>query len=507
MRKILTIAIREFLAVVATKGFVLGLIIPPIILAVTVAVLPRLMNQKPPPVVGTIAIIDQSGLVAPRLEDAFSREKMQQRREEKFREASAEVTKRTGMALPDPTKATAQTADGKPAQASDPFSAAMNNPVANAQMQQAMGTIPELQVITLPPETDINTIKDQLRQADSRARVPLDANGKVDESAASTLRDQRLVLVVIPKDVVTLPTAASGTESNFASYDFFLAPRLDPEVAADIRDQANRAIVDARLAANQLDVNAVRTLTKRPDANQQIVTADGARKQNEAAAMLVPGAFMFLLWMSVFVAGQYLLTSTIEEKGSRVMEVLLSAASPLELMIGKIIGKGAVGLMILLLYAGAGLLALVAATMLDLIAWQNVVYLLVYFVIAYFIVASLMAAIGAAVTELAEAQALMTPINLVLMIPMLLWLPIMRNPNGSFAQVCSFIPLINPFVMVLRISGPEQIPFWQILSSIIIGVITVCVLVWMSAKIFRVGVLMYGKPPDFPTLLKWVRMA
>jgi ABC-2 type transport system permease protein len=383
----------------------------------------------------------------------------------------------------------------------------MNNPVASAQMQQALGTIPELQVVTLPPQTDINTIKDQLRQADSRARVPLDANGKVDESAASTLRDQRLVLVVIPKDVVALPTGTAATESNFASYDFFLAPRLDPEVAADIRDQANRAIVDARLAANQLDVNAVRTLTKRPDANQQIVTADGARKQNEAAAMLVPGAFMFLLWMSVFVAGQYLLTSTIEEKGSRVMEVLLSAASPLELMIGKIIGKGAVGLMILILYAGAGLLALVAATMLDLIAWQNVVYLLVYFVIAYFIVASLMAAIGAAVTELAEAQALMTPINLVLMIPMLLWLPIMRNPNGSFAQVCSFIPLINPFVMVLRISGPEQIPFWQILSSIIIGVITVCVLVWMSAKIFRVGVLMYGKPPDFPTLLKWVRMA
>jgi ABC-2 type transport system permease protein len=223
--------------------------------------------------------------------------------------------------------------------------------------------------------------------------------------------------------------------------------------------------------------------------------------------MLVPGAFMFLLWMSVFVAGQYLLTSTIEEKSSRVMEVLLSATSPLELMVGKIIGKGAVGLLVLVLYAGAGILALIAATMLDLIAWQNVVFLLVYFVIAYFIVASLMAAIGAAVTELAEAQALMTPINLVLMIPMLLWLPIMRNPNGTFAQVCSFVPLINPFVMVLRISGPEQIPGWQIAASIFIGVLTVVALVWASAKIFRVGVLMYGKPPNFSTLLRWVRMA
>jgi ABC-2 type transport system permease protein len=166
-----------------------------------------------------------------------------------------------------------------------------------------------------------------------------------------------------------------------------------------------------------------------------------------------------------------------------------------------------VGLLVLVLYAGAGILALIAATMLDLIAWQNVVFLLVYFVIAYFIVASLMAAIGAAVTELAEAQALMTPINLVLMIPMLLWLPIMRNPNGTFAQVCSFVPLINPFVMVLRISGPEQIPGWQIAASIFIGVLTVVALVWASAKIFRVGVLMYGKPPNFSTLLRWVRMA
>lgn len=515
MRKIFTIALREFLAVVATKGFVLGLLIPPVIMAVVVAVLPKLMNQKPPPVVGTIAIVDQSGLVAPRLEDAFSREKMQQRREEKFREASAEVTKRTGMTLPDPTKSPASPGDAKPGETPDPLAAAMDNPVAKAQMQQAMGAIPELQVVTLPPDTDIGAIKDQLRKADSRARIPLSADGKPDESETNKLREQRLVLVVIPKDAVTLPASTGASQANqrddssanFSSYDLFLAPRMDPEVSADIRDQANRAIIDARLAANKFDVAAVRGLIKRPEANQQIVTADGARKQNEAAAILVPGGFMFLLWMSVFVAGQYLLTSTIEEKGSRVMEVLLSAASPLELMIGKIIGKGAVGLMILLLYAGAGLLALIAATMLDLIAWQNLVYLLIYFVIAYFIVASLMAAIGAAVTELAEAQALMTPINLVLMIPMLLWLPIMRNPNGSFAQVCSFVPLINPFVMVLRISGPEKIPLWQIGSSIIIGIATVCVLVWMSAKIFRVGVLMYGKPPNFPTLLNWIRMA
>jgi ABC-2 type transport system permease protein len=96
---------------------------------------------------------------------------------------------------------------------------------------------------------------------------------------------------------------------------------------------------------------------------------------------------------------------------------------------------------------------------------------------------------------------------MILVIPMMLWMPIMRNPNSGFAQACSFVPLINPFVMVLRISGSEPIPQWQIPASILVGILTVLILAWMSAKIFRIGVLMYGKPPDFRTLLKWVRMA
>jgi ABC-2 type transport system permease protein len=90
---------------------------------------------------------------------------------------------------------------------------------------------------------------------------------------------------------------------------------------------------------------------------------------------------------------------------------------------------------------------------------------------------------------------------------MMLWMPILRNPNSTFAQVCSFVPLINPFVMVLRVSGSETIPFWQIPASILVGMLTVVVLAWASAKIFRIGVLMYGKPPNLATLIRWVRMA
>jgi ABC-2 type transport system permease protein len=189
------------------------------------------------------------------------------------------------------------------------------------------------------------------------------------------------------------------------------------------------------------------------------------------------------------------------------MEVLLSAASTLELMLGKILGKGAVGAMIMLLYGGVGIFALFAFAMSHLIAWQTVLYVLIYFVIAYFTVASMMAAIGAAVTEISEAQSLMGPMMMILIIPLMLWMPILRNPNSVFAQVCSFVPLINPFVMVLRICGSENPPWWQIPASMVVGVAVLVFMVWAAAKIFRVGALLYGKPPSLGTLIKWIKMA
>jgi ABC-type Na+ efflux pump permease subunit len=472
MNKVLTIAWREFVAVVATKGFLIGLLLPPLLMGVMLTLFPLLMNKKPPAVSGHIAVIDRAGGVAERLAAAFEPEKVKARREAQVKEGVKQGADRLNLDPKLTEEATKNLSRGPDINAITPP--------------------PTLSVVTLPSDADIEAEKAPI----------LGVTGK--ETDAS--QDRRLVLLVIPPGSVHAKPDAPADEP-YEQYQLFVAPRLDLEVQQDIRDQVATAIVDARLASASFDVSKVRSLMKRPGGDSKAVTREGDRSSNELAKILVPASFMILLWISVFTSGQYLMTSTIEEKSNRVMEVLLSAASPLQLMMGKVLGKGAVGLLIIALYGSVGGIALVAFAFTHLLEWQTIIYLAVYFVCAYFIVASLFVAVGSAVTELVEAQTLQTPVMLVLMVPMMLWLPIMRNPNSAFSQVCSFMPLINPFVMVLRLSGSEPIPFWQVPASMLVSVLTVVVLVWAAAKIFRIGVLMYGKPPNFATLLRWVRMA
>jgi ABC-2 type transport system permease protein len=218
-------------------------------------------------------------------------------------------------------------------------------------------------------------------------------------------------------------------------------------------------------------------------------------------------AFMGLLLISALTSGQMLLTTTVEEKSSRVVEVLLSAVSPMELMTGKILGQMAVGFLVLALYAGLGLAALFSFAMLGLLDPMLIVFLVIFFILAYFTIAAFMAAIGSAVNEIREAQTLMTPVMLVIMIPWILWMPISREPNSMLAVILSFIPPMSNFVMLLRMTSTAPPPVWQVGLSILVGAAGAAIAVWCAAKIFRIGLLMFGKPPSFGTLIKWVRMA
>lgn len=176
-------------------------------------------------------------------------------------------------------------------------------------------------------------------------------------------------------------------------------------------------------------------------------------------------------------------------------------------MAGKILGQMAVGFLVLAVYAGLGAVALLSFAMLGLLDPVLIVCMLVFFVLAYFTIGSFMAATGSAVNELREAQTLMTPVMLLIMIPWILWLPISREPNSLLAVVLSFVPPAGNFVVLLRMASSAPPPMWQVGLSMLSSAAGAAVALWCAAKVFRIGLLMFGKPPSLGTLIRWARMS
>jgi len=448
----LHVAAREFLATVATRTFMLSVLVLPAIVAALFVVVPRLINDKAPHVEGEVAIVDPTGQIAAPVRTDLSPETLAARREAERRVEMQKVAEKVPMAG------------------------------AGSPLAKIATDVPKLAVVELPTGTDLEAAKE-----------PLKAVGK---------QPNRLALVVVQPNAIV---RSAGNE--FGTYDLYVRSKLDDRLEQEIRDAVKNAIVDARIRAQGLDRAVIESLTQVRREPSITVTATGERKTSEVFNALIPAGFMLLLLISVMSSGQYLMTTTIEEKSSRVVEILLSAVSPMQLMTGKILGQMAVGLLIMALYAGLGLAGLFQVALFGMLDLSLFFYLVIFYLIAYFVVGSLMAAIGAAVNELREAQALLMPLTILIMIPWILWMPITRNPNSAFSTAISFLPPINCFAMMLRLSSTSPPPIWQVWASIGVGLLSVWGALWFATKVFRIGLLMYGKPPNFATLVRWARMA
>ncbi|MEQ8843602.1 MAG: ABC transporter permease [Phycisphaerales bacterium] len=457
MKRILHVAAREFASTVLTKGFLIGAVVVPAIIAVAIPVIIFIISQqKAPAVVGTVAIIDPTGEVAPRLTEYLSPQAIAERR--------GELARRVSEALP-----------GMPAP-----DGSMDQAMAMAQ-----GELPQLTVEVLPPDADFDEAKERIRQA-------------VKDDPNSTIAVAR-----IDPDAVVKGDSAE----QFGAFALTHMPRLDERIVGEIESGLRRGVLDARYQANGFEKATIQALTTVNAENTTEVTEEGERESTSAMSFILPMVMMLLVLGAVFTGGQYLLTTTVEEKSNRVVEVLLSAVSPTQLMAGKILGQMLVGLAMLTIYSGVGISALIAFSLGDLISPLDLVWMFLFFLTGYGMIASLMAAAGAAVNDLREAQTFMTPIMMFMMIPYLMMLVIPRAPNSMLAIVLSFTPPINPFIMMLRIASNDPPPLWQILLSLLVSAAGAVVAVWLAGKIFRVGMLMFGKPPDFKTLIRWVRMA
>jgi ABC-2 type transport system permease protein len=458
MRRVWLVAQREFLAAVMNKGFVIGLLLMPAMVAVLIMVMPRLMSNQGSQIRGEVAVIDPTGQVFEGLQAGLTAEAITRRRTEGARRALEN------------TPAPVRTVAGES---------------SDAAIERAMGAPPRLTVVQRTATADILSEKRWL----------------TDPVAEASPR--HLALVVIHPDAITRDAA----KPNYGGYDLYIPANTDERVETTIFDAMREALVTARVRAHNLDRAQVEAVMRVRRAPSVTVTAGTERQTNVGFNRFLPFIFAGLLVFGIMIGGQTLLTQVIEEKSSRVVEVLLSAVSPLELMAGKILGQMAVSMLVLAFYVAMGLLLLMSFAMLGLIEPLLIVYLVVFFLVGYLVFASVFAAVGAAVNEMREAQSLMTPVMLALMAPWFFATPIGSNPDSPFSVAMSLIPPVNTFAMMIRISSTTPPPFWQIGLSVIIGVASAVGAMWFAAKIFKVGLLMHGKPPSLGTLIRWAREA
>jgi ABC-type Na+ efflux pump permease subunit len=220
---------------------------------------------------------------------------------------------------------------------------------------------------------------------------------------------------------------------------------------------------------------------------------------------ITPMIFMLLLFMGIVGISQMLVSSTIEEKGNRVYELLLSSVKPAHLMAGKIIAICAVGFTLMALWSGGGIAAAAAQGIGGLVTGGQIGLFVVYYVLGFMLIASLMVAVGSACNTLKEAQNLMAPLSLLLAMPLILSIAVLKDPNGTFATAASFFPPFTPFMMMARVAAVPGPPTWQIVASILLLLASTWLAVRLAGRVFRVGILLYGQPPRLSEIWRWMR--
>ncbi len=340
-----------------------------------------------------------------------------------------------------------------------------------------------------------------------------DAKFSADVVAPATAQDRVALLRQVQNKTLDgflwIETSPAGTPAatyiSHSSSDYFTSARL--------KDALNQGLVHERLAAIGMKQGEADALLKEVSIEALQVNKEGKAVKSGGTASLNKGLIMsFLLTMTTLLYGLDMARSIIEEKASRIFEVMLAIAKPDDLLAGKLIGVGAVGLTQIAIWVIAGSLIAGSALAAPLLtgdfaihfSWVEGVLFPLYFVLGYFLYSSLFSGLAATCETAQELQMYMplaaAPVWLSFGITPLL----LSDPNSVLAVSASFFPLTAPFIMMLRI-GLQTPPAWQFAVSIGIMMLSIWAVLWFSSRLYRVGILMYGKRATLPELLRWLR--
>lgn len=310
-----------------------------------------------------------------------------------------------------------------------------------------------------------------------------------------------------------------------------------------IRSDIEPVVVRARLLQQGADTSVIDLVDAGVTVNSLKLTEKGVEADASEASAAVGYVAGFLIYMLIFLYGSMVMRGVVEEKANRIIEVLASSVKPFELMMGKVVGIGLVGLTQLLIWGALGIgvflvLGVVVGNMAtadavaaaqqmggpqamrtqglpELLAQQgialpsiSVVTILMFifdFFAGYFLYASLFAAVGSAVDQEADAQSLTFPITMPVVLTMMFIGNVVAAPNGTFATVMSMIPLFSPILMTVRVAATD-VPAWQLIVCVLTSTGAFFGAVWLASRIYRIGILSYGKKPTLKEVARWITL-
>jgi ABC-2 type transport system permease protein len=432
MGKIWTIARREYLAMVATKAFIISIAIMPLFMfgSLVISSMSEKFSKEEDKVV---AIHDPSGKLFPLLKAA-----------------------------------------------SKAYNAALDSQEGDD------GQEPGIELTRIDDETlsDVRRLElsDQVRDSDLNAFVEIPV-GIFDDAPTAA------------------PTAAIhyySTDAPFSTAKGWLTRTINAILTEHRLNEANIDLALVQKASIPTPVKGMQLYSR--DADGGIKSGE---EKNRALAVFVPFGMMMFMFMIVMLTAQPMLESVLEEKTERIAEVLLGAANPFQIMCGKLLGNVCGSLSIFGIYLIGSYTIVRSQGWEDFVPFDVIPWFAAFQILAVLFFSSIFMAIGASVRQLKEAQGLMMPVWLTMFIPLFIWLPTLRSPNGTIATVVSFFPPSTPLMMVLRLSTDTPIPLWQTIAALLLMVVSTIGMVFVASRIFRVAILWQGKTPKVTELVRW----
>ncbi|HEX7999272.1 MAG TPA: ABC transporter permease [Pyrinomonadaceae bacterium] len=449
MRKFLAVVKREYLQRVRTKMFIIMTILGPVIMVILTVVPAMLFSMKAGDAT-RIAVIDQTGKLYERVRETILRG------DEKNKEGAGKNYEQN----------------------------------FNANTQQRIKTVGA----AMKASYDVREVKLESRSLDEVKK----------ELNAQVLQDKLDGYIILPPDVLE----NGKVESHWRNVS-------DVVTRGQIEDRLSRAVVTQRMADANIDTARVDEMSRPVEMSAVKVTETGSEKDSGGGFFLVLAIGILILIM-ITTYGQIILAAVVEEKETRIAEVLFSSMRAFPLMLGKLIGVSllaltqyaiwAIAFAVFALYGTGALSAGGAEISLPNLPISFYVYFFLFFILGYFIYATLYALIGSMVTTTQEGGQVALPIIFLIMAGYYLMFPVLRSPNSPLAFWVSMIPFFSPITMLVRIVSQTP-PFWQIALSLLIGFATVVLLIWLAARIYRIGMLMYGKRATIPEVVRWVRQS